>query len=358
MLGRVTLLNVAILSKIWYVASCTLLSPTFIKWLEKAIFQFIWNCKTERIKRITLIRPYADGGLGAAHVVSRCASFQVKHIHHIISRPTALWVPFAKYWAAKSLRQWDSDVWNILSPHAVRPNIYYRKSIKNYNFFRGLHPLPPDNDAIVKLVYSTISLNRSVPPLIFNKYDPVERGVLWKLISRLSLSPEARNFIWKVSHEIIAVKSFLKHRHILPDDVCPMCGVAPETISHCLIECRHSTPIIQLVQKIVPSLVGLSASSLIALDLPLCSGSQVEAPVIILTEAFLLVWTIRNDKVFNQKTIIDKVKLKLFEGRLRARIRADYSRLGETAFGALWLQGNIAINISCNSNKVEIIFPP
>jgi hypothetical protein len=175
----------------------------------------------------------------------------------------------------------------------------------------------------------------------------VERGVLWKLISRLSLSPEARNFIWKVSHEIIAVKSFLKHRHILP-----------ETISHCLIECRHSTPIIQLVQKIVPSLVGLSASSLIALDLPLCSGSQVEAPVIILTEAFLLVWTIRNDKVFNQKTIIDKVKLKLFEGRLRARIRADYSRLGETAFGALWLQGNIAINISCNSNKVEIIFPP
>jgi hypothetical protein len=201
-------------------------------------------------------------------------------------------------------------------------------------------------------------MNSSIPPLIYHKYDPVERGELWKLLSALSLSPEARNFMWKVSHEIIAVKSFLKRRHILHDDVCPMCGVEPETIGHCLAGCRFSKPVIETVNKIVPALGGLSASSLIALSLPFCSDSQMEAPVIILTEAFLLNWTIRNEKVFNQKTVIDEIKRRLFEGRLRARVRADHSRLGETAFGAIWLQKDIEIQITCKGNQVEILFPP
>jgi hypothetical protein len=67
--GKVQLIKTYLISQIIYLLS-VLPAPTleFIKQLERILFQFLWNTKTERIKRTTLYRTLAEGGISMPHL--------------------------------------------------------------------------------------------------------------------------------------------------------------------------------------------------------------------------------------------------------------------------------------------------
>ena len=194
LLGKVTLLNVTLLSKLWYVATCNLLSPNFLVWIERLIFQFIWGSNSEKMRRLTLIRPYTEGGLGAVHIKSRCASLLVKHLKHLTERPDTLWAPLARYWVAMPLRKFEKEVWSNLNPHAPHPNNFYSEAYKSYALYDQIHPTPVSSKVIVKVAYGALSWALSTPPKIFDSHDPDEKKSLWKRLSKLPISPEAKNF--------------------------------------------------------------------------------------------------------------------------------------------------------------------
>ncbi len=358
MLGRVTLLNVAILTKLWYVAACHILTPSFMKWLERLIFKYIWSNKSERIKRLTLIRPYNQGGLGVMHIKSRCTAYQVKHVQQVINNSISNGAALAKYFLAKPLLKLEPSIADDSPSHAGQPSPFYKTCIMQYKKFRKSHLGPMHTDAIVKNVYAEIISKISISPTVLNSCNPVQRMALWSSLSKLPLSPEARNLVWFISHQIVAVKAFLNHRHILADNLCPMCGAAPETIEHCLVECGDSKLIIDMVTKLVPAIVGLSASAITTLNLPSGLGPEMESCTIVISEALHFNWLQRNERVFNNKITAPFSKLKMFMGRIKARIKADHHRLSGGAFEALWLQSLLHLEIHINHNQVEIIFPP
>jgi exonuclease III len=354
LLGKVTLLNVTLLSKLWYVATCHILSPELHIWLERLIFNFIWGSTSEKMRRLTLIRPYNEGGLGAVHIKSRCAALYIKHLTHLIERPETLWAPLARYWVALPLRKHDNEVWNNLAPHAPQPNYFYKEAYKHYTLFVNLNPTPVPVKAIVKKAYTTLVLASSVPPRVFNNHHPEERKALWNRLQKIPISPEARNFIWLVSHEILPVKCFLLHRRIVTSDLCPMCQQQPETIEHCLLDCSAAAPIKLTIYKYFPSLASSPSSSLLALDFPNETVEDANMMATVLSEGLFMTWLARNDQVFRGKTITQQAQVRLFLHRIRVRIRVDHHRLGPEAFAALWL--NKPLPVIRSNNKLSFKF--
>jgi hypothetical protein len=69
--GRVQLIKTYLISQIVYLLA-VLPAPSidFIKQLESILFKFLWNNKTERIKRTTLYQSLAEGGITMPHLPS------------------------------------------------------------------------------------------------------------------------------------------------------------------------------------------------------------------------------------------------------------------------------------------------
>lgn len=82
--GRAQVANIFILSKLWHIATVTLLSKTFTKKLETMVFSYIWKTM-EKLQRTVVYNIYTAGGLGVFHIPSRIAALTVKHIANYIS---------------------------------------------------------------------------------------------------------------------------------------------------------------------------------------------------------------------------------------------------------------------------------
>jgi len=59
----------------------------------------------------------------------------------------------------------------------------------------------------------------------------------WNLLWGLEVPPKLKHFLWRVSHGWLAIKTKLKRRHVVDDDICQLCRSAEETINHVLFEC-------------------------------------------------------------------------------------------------------------------------
>ena len=51
------------------------------------------------------------------------------------------------------------------------------------------------------------------------------------------------SFIWLACHNRLPTKALLAQRHIIQDDICPLCKEAPETIINILRDCTKVKPI-------------------------------------------------------------------------------------------------------------------
>ncbi|XP_048502752.1 uncharacterized protein LOC125498565 [Beta vulgaris subsp. vulgaris] len=61
----------------------------------------------------------------------------------------------------------------------------------------------------------------------------------WVDIWSLEASPKVRNFLWRLCTNSLPVRSLLKHRHVIDDDICPRgCGET-ETPAHAIFGCPH-----------------------------------------------------------------------------------------------------------------------
>jgi hypothetical protein len=62
----------------------------------------------------------------------------------------------------------------------------------------------------------------------------------WRRIWNLKVPGVVRNFIWRMCHNLLPTKVNLFQRKIVPDTLCPMCGIEPETSGHIIWNCDSS----------------------------------------------------------------------------------------------------------------------
>ena len=113
-------------ARLWYVGACIIVDSNACVGFQRQLFQFLWHRSTELIRRLTLIRPAIEGGLGIFHLETRFAAMRCLHIKQLICNyGAAKWHAFAEYWVGLSLRHWKPEFLCNARPHSFdRPTFY------------------------------------------------------------------------------------------------------------------------------------------------------------------------------------------------------------------------------------------
>lgn len=81
-------------------------------------------------------------------------------------------------------------------------------------------------------------------------------GELWRSIWKLRIPNAEKHFLWKACKEILPTKANLTQRHVLDDDMCPICGLHEETGFHILWDCSSARDVwrvsLKKFQKLIP----------------------------------------------------------------------------------------------------------
>ena len=97
--GRIHLLKSELMSQLVYIMT-VLPAPekTFIKQVERLMFEFIWGGKKDRIKRMTLKSKYKDGGLKVPDLALQAQSLKIGWIKRYLDEDNdAKWKRLVKH---------------------------------------------------------------------------------------------------------------------------------------------------------------------------------------------------------------------------------------------------------------------
>nr|POE63869.1 putative ribonuclease h protein [Quercus suber] len=89
----------------------------------------------------------------------------------------------------------------------------------------------------IKSGYNFLAKEKLSPSLALSHQD--DGRSIWKKLWSLSMPNKIKNFLWRVSTEVILVKKNLVACKVLAEDVCDHCHVATEDVHHALWDCQE-----------------------------------------------------------------------------------------------------------------------
>ena len=90
-LGKITIIKSMALSKLSHVAMvCPLMDPNILQELRTMSFNFLWNCKPDRMKRCDITLPFDKGGLNMPDIEIFWSSLKMTWSRRLMS-PDCLW---------------------------------------------------------------------------------------------------------------------------------------------------------------------------------------------------------------------------------------------------------------------------
>ena len=84
MLGKITLVKSLILPNITYVASVTEIDNEYLAKFKKIIYSFIWNNKSEKVKRDIISKNYHAGGLKMINIDKYLEAINISWVKKLI----------------------------------------------------------------------------------------------------------------------------------------------------------------------------------------------------------------------------------------------------------------------------------
>ena len=164
--------------------------------------------------------------------------------------------------------------------------------------------------------------------------------------------------MYRLSHDIVYVNYFLFNKHISKDKTGPLCG-KPETVNHLFLECSVFVPlnriVLYLLRKCANNKIRFSERVFRYFELPPLGKIEKQIALILLSESRYVIWTCRNLKKYDNKSVCSFQVISKFLNKIKFRILADRKRLSVADFLEFWV-----VNGFCNLDliKNQIIFKP
>jgi hypothetical protein len=332
--GRAQVTNIFLLSKLWHIATITTLSTTFSKKFESLVFKYIWQTM-EKLQRTVVYNIYTAGGLGVFHIPSRISALMIKHLANYLTNRDKRWVPFADFWIAIPLRD---SLPTGASGGGVRsergPNLYYKEALTHLEKFKDRGGTILNSPNMVRIAYRNLLATIVTPPKALS-YAPTDRIIVWRRLRANHFSPNARNLLWQISHNILPIKTFLKERTVLDDDTCSVCNSQAESMQHRFFDCPINIPTWELIHKFLPFLKNLDLIQAMDLAFGLPPSLQRGAEILF-SEGLYTLWTARNEVTFGRRQYDGPSVRELAARRIKVRLKAEYRLYGSQQFTDRW----------------------
>lgn len=170
----------------------------------------------------------------------------------------------------------------------------------------------------------------------------------WDLIWSVKAPPKILYFLWRIQWNIVPTRNFLKLRIKGLIDICPWCGLHPETSSHLFWECELSSWVWDFISAwwSFPTLRSHSASfSLSRLLLFKVSDSSRRIWQLVIAAALWSLWLARNELVFSKVRVERHVLIELLHIRISKWGKASgLLEYGDTPLWKVHPQGAIALH--------------
>ena len=92
--GRAKLVNVMILSKLWYVAIVVPPPPHYVRLVQKRAFDFLWSSRNEPVRRDTMYLSTEEGGVGIVNIKLKVQSLILMQVSKVVMNKDSPWVGF------------------------------------------------------------------------------------------------------------------------------------------------------------------------------------------------------------------------------------------------------------------------
>ena len=359
--GKALIVNVMVLSKLWYMCSVLCVPNVFIDLIEKEIFSFIWSDKMELISRNSCYFPKDKGGIALVDIKMKIASIQLCQISKIVYNRNLSWTAFGDFWFGIQLHKLNDYIFSNSMPHCIEdlPN-YYDSLKKVLNITNSVF----DNVSIMKnarcktyyLNLIDIFMKRN-DLIVAQKYTNVNFSQVFANVSNRVIDPFVVNVTFKLAHRVLPVADRLYNFGIAIDKKCTFCKNENETMTHLFFYCTH----IQWCKRFLASWIFDICNFGISLDLILfsvpkkdCKKHDLSTILILLSEFRFSIWNARNKVRFDKKELSPADIASNFLNRVKVRIQVDFHRLDSILFRNIWLHdslicfenGNIVYNFN------------
>jgi len=239
MKGRVTVVNIYILTKIWYIAEITPPPKKIIRKINSLIFPFIWGIKLEHVNRATMFLPPSKGGWGVIDIKSKMATMHCSHVGNIISARKTKWKELAIYWCGFHLREIAPILAVNTRPHCFHKPFFYTQVIQNFHKCRDC--VADWNKVKVNSLYASVLEDRGTTPRVELKNPGKDWATVWERTLCTKTSNKQTVFTFKILHGFLPTGSVLR-KYTTDPGKCPHCAQI-ETVYHVFSECRVVKPV-------------------------------------------------------------------------------------------------------------------
>jgi hypothetical protein len=167
---------------------------------------------------------------------------------------------------------------------------------------------------------------------------PTDRFAVWRRLRAKHFSPNARNLLSQISHNILPIKIFLKERNVTKDDTRAVCKTHVESLQHRFFDCPINFPTWEIILKIIP-LLKILISSKQWTSISGCPRVYNWGTEILFSEGLYTLWTARNEVTFGRRQHDGLSVGELAIRRFKVRLKADLRLHGLQHFTEQWPQG-------------------
>ena len=128
-LGKITIIKTLILSKLTYLfLNIPDPSKEFLEEIEQLLFRFIWNGKTNKIKKTIVCKSYEDGGLKMVDIHSFLSSLKISWLRRLAENNSSFWATLYPF--VHNLQKFGSDYIHHCSTETKNP--FWIDVLKHY----------------------------------------------------------------------------------------------------------------------------------------------------------------------------------------------------------------------------------
>ena len=148
----------------------------------------------------------------------------------------------------------------------------------------------------------------------------------WQGLWKVRVPQRIQVFLWEVAHEKIMVNVQRRKREFIDYDLCPLCGVASESVLHALRDCQH---VKQIWNSLLPT--NFVSPFFDILNVPLWLSANIEKVGllangipwdVLFSSAVWWLWKRRNLLVFNENNDQDTIDASFIQLRAKEYVHA------------------------------------
>ncbi|KAM9330996.1 uncharacterized protein PAF06_019337 [Gastrophryne carolinensis] len=237
--GKTLVLRNEILPVLQYLAQAWPPRVKTRKTITRAVFNFIWGSKLDRVRRTRMYKEHRKGGKGVPDISTMLmAAFTCICVRRTMTddEPATAGHAMSRFFLLRVWRKLGRAKWDTSMPYAWDLPWFY-KDAEDFISEHQLAGVKPDLWR-PKVIYKLIRAKDDIELIPGLPEDTCK--FVWKNVSSKHLTNRHKDLAWQAIQGGLPVRSFLHARGLINYRHCPMCVIHEETSFHIMWDCPYA----------------------------------------------------------------------------------------------------------------------